>query len=284
MTHASVRTPSKSPVSTGGNGMRGGFRRIGSMTIFVLLILFIIPALAHVAVWQLQDRPGSWRNADWSSAGILPRTLPREAAEIMVLDARTGGLKGALSVHSWIVVKVPGEVRYRRYDVVGWGPALRRDVYAPDARWYSNEPNIRHRVTGEDAARAIPELLAAIESYAYAGRGDYTIWPGPNSNSFVAEVLRAVPQLGFSTSPLGVGRDFARGPVLTLKNGMLRASLWGYAGFQVGLSSGIELNFLGLVTSINPNARLAALPGFGEFRLRQGGQNGTREPSSDTSS
>ncbi|MEM1364716.1 MAG: DUF3750 domain-containing protein [Pseudomonadota bacterium] len=237
--------------------------------IFALLILFILPALAHVAVWQLQDRPGSWRQANWSSAGILPAVMPAADAEIMVLSARTGGLKGALSIHSWLVLKVPGEIRYRRYEVVGWGPALRRDAYAPDGRWYSNEPTIRHKVTGEKAQAALPKLLAAIEGYQYGGRGDYVIWPGPNSNSFVATALRSVPELGFSTPTLGVGRDFAPGPMVRLDDNGIRASLWGYAGLAAGRDIGLELNFLGLVTGINPSKGTFALPGFGEIRLWQ---------------
>ncbi|MEN0088438.1 MAG: DUF3750 domain-containing protein [Pseudomonadota bacterium] len=232
-----------------------------------LLILFILPALAHVAVWQLGDHPGSWRTADWSSAGILPTELPADSAEIMVLSARTGGLKGSLSVHSWLVLKVPGETRYRRYDVVGWGPALRRDNYAPDGKWYSNLPSIRHKVEGLNAAASLPTLLAAIESYEYGGRGDYTIWPGPNSNSFVAHALRAVPELGFTTSPLGVGRDFAPGPLFDFGAHGIRASLWGYAGFALSERVGLELNFLGLVTGLNPLSGKLVLPGFGEIRL-----------------
>ncbi|MEO0497193.1 MAG: DUF3750 domain-containing protein, partial [Pseudomonadota bacterium] len=196
-----------------------------------------------------------------------PVSLPAGDAEIMVLSARTGGLKGALSVHSWLVLKLPGETRYRRYDVVGWGPALRRDNYAPDGKWYSNVPRIRHKIAGAAAEAALPRLLAAIENYRYRERGDYVIWPGPNSNSFVAEVLKDVPELGFSTSPLGVGRDFAPGPVLHTRGGMLQGSLWGYAGFSFGRHIGLELNFLGLVTGINPLAGTIALPGFGELQV-----------------
>ena len=41
----------------------------------------------------------------------------------------------------------------------------------------------------------------------YDGR-DYRIWPGPNSNSFVAHVLREVPELGTTLPPNATGRDF----------------------------------------------------------------------------
>ena len=53
---------------------------------------------------------------------------------------------------------------------------------------------------GAQAEALIPKIEAAIKSYQYANAGDYRIWPGPNSNTFVATVLRAVPELGVTTA------------------------------------------------------------------------------------
>ena len=74
------------------------------------------------------------------------------------MAARTGGFKGALSVHSWIVLKKPGEDAYVRYDKVGWGSPVRRNAYAADALWYSNRPFVVHAVTGDEAERLLPEV------------------------------------------------------------------------------------------------------------------------------
>ena len=40
----------------------------------------------------------------------------------------------------------------------------------------------------------IPRIEAAHRALSLAGnRGDYTVWPGPNSNSFIAWLTRHVP-------------------------------------------------------------------------------------------
>ena len=167
-------------------------RFLRKLTAF-LIVAFLVPAAVTSAWWALKDRPPSWRSADWTSAGILPDPAVNEEAAIYLLAARTGGLKGAFSVHSWIVFKKAGAANYERYDKVGWGMPVRRNGYAADGRWYSKVPQIIHAARGEEAERLIPRFEAAIASYPHTRNGDYRIWPGPNSNSFVAHVLREVP-------------------------------------------------------------------------------------------
>ena len=38
--------------------------------------------------------------------------------------------------------------------------------------------------------------------------GEYTAWPGPNSNTFVATVLAAVPETGVTLPATAIGKDF----------------------------------------------------------------------------
>jgi hypothetical protein len=230
-----------------------------------VLMLFVAPALAAIGWWASGDHPGSWRNADWSSSGVLPQAAGEPQAMIHIMGARTGGMKGALAIHSWIVTKAEGAADYDRYDKVGWGAPVRRNAYPADGRWYSNDPVIIGTLHGEDAARLIPKVEAAIAAYPHAMRGGYSIWPGPNSNSFVAHVLRAVPQLGMSLPPEAVGRDYPsegrwawRSP-----DGVWRLSLGGYAGFAAGRAIGIEVNLAGLVFGLDPAGPALKLPGFG---------------------
>ena len=61
------------------------------------------------------------------------------------------------------------------------------------------------------AEAMIPKVEAAVRDYTYRNAGDYRIWPGPNSNSFTAAVLRAVPELRTTLPPNAVGRDFRDG-------------------------------------------------------------------------
>ena len=47
-------------------------------------------------------------------------------------------------------------------------------------------------IRGAEAQGLIPRVQAAIAAYGYNHAGDYRVWPGPNSNTFTASVLRAV--------------------------------------------------------------------------------------------
>ncbi|MFD2236397.1 DUF3750 domain-containing protein [Aureimonas populi] len=246
------------------------------MTLLRLILLgigvvYVLPAIAAALLWHMGEHPRSWRDADWSSAAILPSPPTADGAQIMVLAARTGGLKGAVSEHSWIVIKRPGANRYERFDKVGWGRPIRRDAYAADARWYSNVPRVVARMDGAAAVAAIPAVLAAVESYPFAEQGGYRLFPGPNSNSFVAHVLREVPQIGAVLPPAAVGRDYPTGGrIITVDaDGRdLHVSLLGYAGFSLGMRSGVEAHFMGLVAGFDPLRLALKIPAFGTVSLR----------------
>ena len=235
-----------------------------------ILVVFLLPVGATVAWWAMQERPASWRAADWSPSGILPPAGADDEAAIYVLAARTGGLKGAFSVHSWIVVKEAGANRYHRYDKVGWGNPIRRDAYPADAYWYSNQPWIVHAATGDRAAALLPQVEDAIEDYPYARNGGYRIWPGPNSNSFVAHVLNAVPDLGARLPPNATGRDFAAGHAsfhISSDWKDVHATVGGLFGFAFGVRNGIEIHFLGLVAGLDLAHPALKVPALGRVEL-----------------
>ncbi|MDD9910798.1 MAG: DUF3750 domain-containing protein [Ahrensia sp.] len=243
--------------------------RLISYPILFLLLVFIVPSLVHLGVWAMKDRPSRWNHADWSSAGILAKKPDVDEAAVYVMSARTGGLKGAFASHSWLVIKTPGVARYDRYEVVGWGTPVRKNAYDADARWYSNNPRIEQQITGDAARRLIPQIEQAVASYRWRNPGDYTIWPGPNSNTFVASVIRAVPDFRAETPSTAVGRDYpADGRWIgRTGDGSWFASLGGYAGVVLGADHGLELNFLGLVAGFNPKRLEIKVPSFGSFRL-----------------
>ncbi|HEV7415397.1 MAG TPA: DUF3750 domain-containing protein [Tianweitania sediminis] len=236
-----------------------------AVLLFILLV-FIVPTAATTVWWMLQERPNSWRSADWSASGVLPVVTDTDEAAVYVMAARLGGLKGAISVHSWIVTKEKGASRYNRFDVVGWGSPVRRNGYPADGRWYSNEPVIMHAVVGAQAEALIPRVEAAVDAYPYARAGDYVVWPGPNSNSFVAWVLREVPEIGARMPPNATGRDFAPGVVdvrWTPQTRDLHVTLGGFVGFAAGWTSGFEVHFLGVVAGIDLVQPALKIPGFG---------------------
>lgn len=229
-----------------------------------ILIVFVLPAAATLAWWSVIDRPSSWRGANWGASGVLPP--PTGEAAIHIMAARTGGLKGALSVHSWILVKPAGSREYERYDKVGWGSPIRRNGYAPDAFWYSNRPWIVRSVTGAQAEELIPEVRKAIADYPHAQVGGYRIWPGPNSNSFVAHILQEVPGLDAVLPPNATGRDYASG-IASLRIAPdwrdLHFTFNGFGGFAIGVRSGLELHFMGLVAGIDILRPALKIPALG---------------------
>jgi hypothetical protein len=108
-----------------------------------------------------------------------------------------------------------------------------------------------------------------VKGYTFANSGDYRIWPGPNSNTFVATVLRAVPELGVTMPPNAIGRDYRPYPYVGLSDSGtgIEASLWGVLGVKVGWVEGIEVNFLGLVAGLDLRRPALKLPGFGRIGI-----------------
>jgi hypothetical protein len=237
-----------------------------------ILALFLFPLAVHAALYASKDRPGSFRDADWSSVGMLPPAGADREARLLVFTGRTGRWKGIFSVHSWVVFKPENATSWSRYDVVGWGQPVRTNGWAPDARWFGDPPRVLVDVRGAEATALIPKVKAAITAYNYNNFGDYRIWPGPNSNTFTATVLRAVPELETALPPNAVGKDFRAYPYVGLTDSRtgIEASLWGLLGVKVGWIEGVELNFLGLVAGLDLRHPAVKLPGFGRVGFDDG--------------
>ena len=63
-------------------------------------------------------------------------------------------------------------------------------------------------VDGEKAALLIPRIRHVVENFKFRAYGDYSPWPGPNSNTFVQAALNAVPELKAVLPPTAIGKDF----------------------------------------------------------------------------
>ncbi len=246
-------------------------KRFTLRILLVVFTVFLLPALASAAWWGLAvERPGSWRQADWSSSGVLKPYESNGEATIAILAARTGGLKGAFAVHSWIVVRRAGQNGFDRYDKVGWGQPVRKNSYPADGRWYSNDPRIVRLVRGAAAEALIARVEAAIASYPYNQRGGYRLYPGPNSNSFVQHVIWQVPALEAQLPSNAVGRDYFPGWAsfdIAPDGRDIHATLGGLLGFAAGARSGIEIHFLGLVAGVGILHPAIKIPAFGQFDL-----------------
>ncbi len=242
-------------------------RRLRKITVYAFLVLFLLPVAFRATLYAIGRHPASWRDADWSSAELLPQAPAEPQARVLVLSGRAGGLKGIVAVHSWLVLKCANARAWTRYDVVGWGNPVRTDNWPADGRWYGSTPVVVADVTGAKAAALIPKIEAAVKAYQYDHAGDYRVWPGPNSNTFVAAVLRAVPELDAELPPNAIGRDFRALPYVGLSDSRtgIEVNLWGLLGFKVGLDEGVEINILGLVTGFDLRRPALKLPAFGRI-------------------
>ena len=246
-------------------------RRFSRRTTIMLLVfaIFLVPILARAAFYAIGNDPRSWRDADWSSTGLLPRAADYGPARVIVFTGTTGAWKSVFSVHSWVVFKRAGDKRWTRYDVVGWGEPVRANNWPPDGRWYGNMPTAIADVSGAEADKLIPRIEEVVKDYAYARAGDYRIWPGPNSNSFTAAILRGMPELGIALPPNAVGRDYRDGFYAgrTDSGTGIEINLGGYAGLKVGWVEGVEVNLLGLVAGLDLRHPGVKLPGYGRIGL-----------------
>ena len=119
-----------------------------------------------------------------------------------------------IAVHYWFVIFKPDKNIYRRRQ--RW--ELWQDADAGGTSWghvYRNLMDVDAGVGGgprvvdaewhDDEARRIAAVLNAPEQYPY--RGYYHAWPGPNSNTYAAWILRqaGVP---FDFDARAIGKDF----------------------------------------------------------------------------
>jgi hypothetical protein len=239
--------------------------------LLLFLVLFVVPLAAHALWWTFRvDLAPDWRRADWSSTNLLPAPEAAPQAMVRVFAGRVGRWRGIFAHHSWLVIKDEGAARYTRFDKVGWGSPVRTDGWPPDGRWFGNPPELVLAFDGEAAARVIPRIRAAVASYPYRSYGDYRAWPGPNSNTFVAHVLREVPELRAALPPTALGKDWhavSDFVGLTPSRTGIHLSLGGWAGLAVGWVEGIEINLMGLVAGFDVRRPALKLPGWGRIGL-----------------
>jgi hypothetical protein len=233
----------------------------------VIFALFLVPLIARAALYAAGNGPRSWRDADWSSTGLLPPASYYKPARVIVFTGKAGAWKGIFAVHSWIVFKPAGAKEWTRYDVVGWGNPVRNNGWPPDGRWFGSTPVAIADVSGADAEKLIPRIEAAVAAYRFSHAGDYRVWPGPNSNSFTATILRALPELGVALPPNAVGRDFRSGVYAgrTDSGTGVELNFAGFAAVKLGWVEGIEVDLLGLVAGLDLRHPGIKLPGFGRI-------------------
>ena len=215
-----------------------------------------------------------WRRADRSSAGLAPDPADTREAVVQVYAARAFNWRGLFAVHSWVAVKPAGADHFTSHHVMGWrvrhgGSAVVSRREQPDRAWYGNPPVLLNDVRGAEAEAMIPRIEAAIASYPHAD--EYTVWPGPNSNTFIAWIGREVPELEMNLPSIAIGKDYLPGSVVgTAPSGSgVQLSLFGLFGLIVAPVEGLELNVLGLSFGVDALRPAVKLPAFGRLGMER---------------
>ncbi|MEW4983020.1 MAG: DUF3750 domain-containing protein [Cycloclasticus sp.] len=173
--------------------------------ITVLAIMVILPILSMAMSFSYSDFNKR------HSANIAP--LPSETSEavLQVYAADAYGWRGIFAIHTWIAIKPAGAHTYTTYQVFGWNQRRNRPVLVvtediPDRFWFGSDPKLLADYRGEQASQLIPKVEQAVKSYPFPN--EYTLWPGPNSNSFTAWISLEVPELGLKLPFSAIGKDW----------------------------------------------------------------------------
>lgn len=258
----------------------------------ILHLLTIVPAtlLAYVAaafLFMHVSSPASaadWRDLSREPVGLAPDPAVTQEPVVQVYAARAMRWRGYFGVHPWIAVKRAGAEAFTVYEVSGWqlrrgNSAVVRSHRAPDGRWFGNTPELLADRRGAGVEELIDRIEAAVQDYPW--KDQYRVWPGPNSNTFIAHVLRAAPELRVDLPPTAVGKDWlGLKPLAKLPSGTgAQLNALGVAGVAVGWEEGLEINLLGLTFGIDPRNLALKLPLIGSIgpkRFRGSAQ--TRPP------
>jgi hypothetical protein len=234
-----------------------------------LSVAYVPMALAYLS-FSGQLAASDWRTASREPAGLAPDPATTQEAVVQVYSARAVSWRGWFGVHTWIAVKPSNAAEFTVHEVMGWrlkrtGSALVARNRAADGYWYGNRPELLSDIRGPGVDAIIQRIEAAVEEYPYPDR--YHVWPGPNSNTFVAFVLRKVPELRVDLPPTAIGKDYLgwRSVGKTPSGTGGQVNLLGVAGVSAGLEEGVEVNLLGLNFGVDPKSLSIKLPIVGRL-------------------
>jgi hypothetical protein len=244
---------------------------ISKSRLFWILLLPLYTACSTTYIGHSGQLGGSdWRTASREPVGLAPDPAATPEAVVQVYAARTVSWRGYFGVHTWIAVKPSHADHFTIHEVIGYrlrrtGTVVVSGVRAPDARWFGAYPELLRDVRGPGVDALIARIEAAAKRYPYAH--SYHVWPGPNSNTFTAFVLRQVPELRVDLPPTAIGKDYLGiVPVARTPSGTGgQVSLLGIAAITAGWEEGVEVSVLGLTFGVDPYSLSIKLPLLGRI-------------------
>ena len=195
----------------------------------------------------------SWRDASRESAGIAKKAELQKQDIFQIYYARAYSWRGYFAVHPWIAWKKSTDKEYSVAQVTSWNLrrtkstaiSLKKDL--PDRNWFGSTPTLLFEAKGKKAEVIIGQVQKLIENYPF--KSQYRIWPGPNSNTFVAYLIQNIKEIKIELPAHAIGKDYL-GPSEFITSGPsgtgFQASLFGLLGLSMGLGEGVEVNLLGL--------------------------------------
>ncbi len=276
MTHYGPETTEQlSPVGLGGSSSRG------SRQLLVLLFALVFASCVGPRPSRVAGE-GQWQVVVKSVR--IPDDMPWYTR---------------LAEHMWIDVRRADDRSLWRLEVTGASSGVMveevsEESFRSDERW-GNAVYVLASLEGASAEAAAGRLLELAREHPDFGRWRtvetapdtfesefedpeqelYGAWPGPNSNTFVSDLVHAVPELDVELHHNAIGKDYARGVGAAATPGGMGVTLdTNYLGLGLGLREGVELHLLGLTAGLSlwpPALKLPLVPRIG---VHQGWVNG----------
>ena len=229
------------------------------------LVMAYFPVAVLYVAFSGQLGAADWRTASRDPAGLAPDPATTPEAVVQVYSARAVSWRGWFGVHTWVAVKRSNAPEFTVHEVVGWrlkrtGTALVARNRPADGYWYGSRPELLGDLRGPGVDELIDRIEGAIKDYPYPDR--YHVWPGPNSNTFTAYILRQVPELRVDLPPTAIGKDYLgwKSVGRTPSGTGGQVSLFGAVGLAAGVEEGLEVNILGLNFGVDPKSLSLKLP------------------------
>jgi len=175
-------------------------------TIFITIQKYVLRTMSMLGLVATEKRTGSRE-----SAGIAPHPAAHTEAVVQVYAAKASSWRGWLAIHTWIAVKPNGATEYTVYEVDGWRqskglPVLRIENDLPDRHWNGKRPQLLKEFRGVGVDALIAAIDRAAKSYPWPE--NYSVFPGPNCNSFTAWIAAKVPELALELPSTAIGSGY----------------------------------------------------------------------------
>lgn len=250
----------------------GGLNYLKRVIVSLLVAFFLPLGSSAIVHYAGKAEAADWRSARRDSSGQAPDPALTSEAVIQVYAARAVRWRGIFGVHTWIAAKPRDAEQYTRFEVMGFGVSQGRQAVRiregiPDAYWFGSEPTLLRDVRGGAEVDALISRLAeAAGRYPHAS--EYRIWPGPNSNTFIAYLAREVPELRIELPSTAIGKDYLPEGALfgaAPSGSGVQLSVLGLLGATVAAEEGLELSLLGLSLGVDVWPPAIKLPGIGRI-------------------